>query len=117
MALSDLTIALPALFRNSGASCRKECTQIFEIWDETGREHGLTLPELQLRLRDYQGDVMVRYLNRLGLPSTLFLTIRQGCAYQRFKAGSPMLDWSLLAQAMHAAPLAGAAPAQGHALP
>ncbi|MFM4796920.1 hypothetical protein ACEUCS_11555 [Aeromonas caviae] len=53
---------------------------MFEIWDETGREHGLTLPELQLRLRDYQGDVMVRYLNRLGLPSTLFLTIRQGCA-------------------------------------
>ena len=62
---------------------------MFEIWDETGREHGLTLPELQLRLRDYQGDVMVRYLNRLGLPSTLFLTVRQGCAYQRFKAGSP----------------------------
>ena len=62
---------------------------MFEIWDETGREHGLTLPELQLRLRDYQGDVMVRYLNRLGLPSTLFLTIRQGCAYQRFKAAPP----------------------------
>ncbi|GJB18909.1 MULTISPECIES: hypothetical protein [Aeromonas] len=90
---------------------------MFEIWDETGREHGLTLPELQLRLQDYQGDVMVRYLNRLGLPSTLFLTIRQGCAYQRFKAGSPMLDWSWLAQAMHVAPLVGAEPAQGHALP
>ncbi|WP_429182711.1 hypothetical protein [Aeromonas rivipollensis] len=40
---------------------------MFEIWDERGREQGLTLPELQQRLRHYQGDVMVRYLNRLGL--------------------------------------------------
>lgn len=74
---------------------------MFEIWDETGRELGLTLPELQQRLRQYQGDVMVRYLNRLGLPSTLFLTVRQGCAYQRFKAGTPKLDWDWLAQAIH----------------
>ena len=78
---------------------------MFEIWDETGREHVLTLPELQLRLRDYQGDVMVRYLNRLGLPSTLFLTVAQGQAYQRFKAGTPPLDWEWLAQAMHGRPL------------
>ena len=54
---------------------------MFEIWDERGREQGLTLPELQQRLRHYQGDVMVRYLNRLGLPSTLFLTVAQGQAY------------------------------------
>lgn len=74
---------------------------MFEIWDERGREQGLTLPELQQRLRHYQGDVMVRYLNRLGLPSTLFLTVAQGQAYQRFKAGSPKLDWEWLAQAMH----------------
>ena len=31
---------------------------------------------------------MVRYLNRLGLSTTLFLTIHQGQAYQRFKAGT-----------------------------
>ncbi|WP_342058787.1 hypothetical protein [Aeromonas sp. OTU364] len=74
---------------------------MFEIWDERGREQGLTLPELQQRLHNYQGDVMVRYLNRLGLPSTLFLTVAQGQAYQRFKAGSPKLDWEWLAQAMH----------------
>lgn len=77
---------------------------MFEIWDERGREQGLTLPELQQRLRHYQGDVMVRYLNRLGLPSTLFLTVAQGQAYQRFKAGSPKLDWEWLAQAMHVVP-------------
>ncbi|MNS07964.1 hypothetical protein D3C72_394200 [compost metagenome] len=46
----------------------------------------------------------MRYLNRLGLPSTLFLTVAQGQAYQRFKAGSPKLDWEWLAQAMHAVP-------------
>ncbi|MNF34766.1 hypothetical protein D3C84_156180 [compost metagenome] len=46
----------------------------------------------------------MRYLNRLGLPSTLFLTVAQGQAYQRFKAGSPKLDWEWLAQAMHAIP-------------
>ncbi|MGE6107028.1 hypothetical protein [Aeromonas sobria] len=77
---------------------------MFEIWDERGREQGLTLPELQQRLRHYQGDVMVRYLNRLGLPSTLFLTVAQGQAYQRFKADTPRLDWSWLAQAMTPAP-------------
>ena len=44
---------------------------------------------------------MVRYLNRLGLSTTLFLTIHQGQAYQRFKAGTPPLDWEWLAQAMH----------------
>lgn len=77
---------------------------MFEIWDERGREHGLTLPQLQQRLGDYQGDVMVRYLNRLGLPSTLFLTIHQGQVYQRFKADTPRLDWSWLAQAMHPGP-------------
>ncbi|MCE9958602.1 hypothetical protein [Aeromonas rivipollensis] len=78
---------------------------MFEIWDERGREQGLTLPELQQRLRHYQGDVMVRYLNRLGLPSTLFLTVVQGQAYQRFKAGSPKLDWEWLAQAIHGSSL------------
>lgn len=92
---------------------------MFEIWDETGRELGLTLPELQQRLRQYQGDVMVRYFNRLGLPSTLFLTVRQGYAYQRFKAGSPQLDWDWLAQAIQmahtpkvSAPPLGKAPLQ-----
>ena len=90
---------------------------MFAIWDETGQEQGLTLPELQQRLRDYRGHVMVRYLNRLGLPSTLFLTIHQGQAYQRFKAGTPPLDWEWLAQAMDSTLLhkAGSRP-QAHAL-
>ena len=78
---------------------------MFAIWDETGQEQGLSLPQLQQRLHHYQGDVMVRYLNRLGLPTTLFLTIHQGQAYQRFKAGTPPLDWEWLAQAMHGKPL------------
>ena len=45
---------------------------MFEIWDETGQASGLTLPQLQQRLVSYQGDVMVRYTNRIGLPTTLF---------------------------------------------
>ncbi|MFM4996903.1 hypothetical protein ACB274_11200 [Aeromonas sanarellii] len=78
---------------------------MFAIWDQTGQEQGLSLPQLQQRLHNYQGDVMVRYLNRLGLSTTLFLTIHQGQAYQRFKAGTPPLDWEWLAQAMHGTPL------------
>lgn len=78
---------------------------MFEIWDETGKEYGLTLSELQLRLCTYRGEVMVRYLNRLGLPATLFLTVQQGRAYQRFKAGTPPLDWDWLAQSIHAVPV------------
>ncbi|RAI99965.1 hypothetical protein [Aeromonas salmonicida] len=74
---------------------------MFEIWDETGQARGLTLPQLQQRLVSYQGDVMVRYTNRIGLPTTLFLTIAKGQAYQRFKADTPLLDWSWLAQAVH----------------
>ena len=62
---------------------------MFEIWDETGQASGLTLPQLQQRLVSYQGDVMVRYINRIGLPTTLFLTIAKGQAYQRFKADTP----------------------------
>lgn len=74
---------------------------MFAIWDETGQEHGLTLLQLQQRLGTYQGEVMVRYLNRLGLSTTLFLTVQQGRAYQRFKAGNPPLDWGWLSQAIH----------------
>ncbi|WP_349921247.1 hypothetical protein [Aeromonas veronii] len=74
---------------------------MFAIWDETGQEHGLNLLQLQQRLSTYQGEVMVRYRNRLGLPATLFLTVRQGQAYQRFKAGNPPLDWHWLGQAIH----------------
>lgn len=78
---------------------------MFAIWDETGQEHGLSLLQLQQRLSTYQGEVMVRYLNRLGLPATLFLTVRQGQAYQRFKAGNPPLDWEWLGQAIHMVPV------------
>ena len=90
---------------------------MFEIWDETGKEHGLTLPELQQRLCTYRGEVMVRYLNRLGLPATLFLTVREGLAYQRFKAGTPPLDWAWLDQAIQHVPLLdGRLPQSHHAL-
>ncbi|MCX7132457.1 hypothetical protein [Aeromonas sp.] len=75
---------------------------MFEIWDETGQASGLTLPQLRQRLASYRGEVMVRYTNRIGLPTTLFLTIDQGLAYQRFKAHKPLLDWAWLAQAVHA---------------
>ncbi|MGN5222443.1 hypothetical protein [Aeromonas veronii] len=73
---------------------------MFEVWDEHGHATGLTLQALKVRIsNDYQGDLMVRYSNKLGLPTTLFLTIHQGVAYQRFKAGSPKLDWEWLASA------------------
>ena len=90
---------------------------MFAIWDETGQEQGLSLPQLQQRLRNYQGDVMVRYLNRLGLSTTLFLTVREGRAYQRFKAGTPPLDWAWLDQAIGHVPLLdGCLPQSHHAL-
>ncbi|MGY3894247.1 hypothetical protein [Aeromonas enterica] len=73
---------------------------MFEIWDETGQASSLTLPQLRLRLAGYRGEVMVRYTNRIGLPTTLFLTVDQGLAYQRFKEDTPLLDWSWLAQAV-----------------
>ena len=62
---------------------------MFEIWDEKGQATGLSLPQLQQRLSSYRGEVMVRYTNRIGLPTTLFLTVDQGLAYQRFKADTP----------------------------
>ncbi|MBV7415940.1 MULTISPECIES: hypothetical protein [Aeromonas] len=90
---------------------------MFAIWDETGQEQGLSLPQLQQRLHNYQGDVMVRYLNRLGLSTTLFLTVREGRAYQRFKAGTPPLDWAWLDQAIGHVPLLdGRLPQSHHAL-
>ncbi|MGL6551252.1 hypothetical protein ACSZN3_20565 [Aeromonas hydrophila] len=73
---------------------------MFEIWDEEGQATGLSLPQLQQRLSRYRGEVMVRYLNRIGLPTTLFLIVDQGLAYQRFKADTPLLDWVWLAQAV-----------------
>jgi hypothetical protein len=78
---------------------------MFEIWDEAGQASDLTLPQLQQRLTSYRGEVMVRYTNRIGLPTTLFLTVDQGLAYQRFKADRPLLDWAWLAQAVHATDL------------
>ncbi|MBL0609278.1 hypothetical protein JD508_03165 [Aeromonas jandaei] len=72
---------------------------MFEIWDEHGHATGLTLQALKKRIEGYQGDLMVRYSNKLGLPTTLFVTVKQGIPYQRFKAGSPRLDWEWLAGA------------------
>ncbi|MEL3920533.1 hypothetical protein [Aeromonas enteropelogenes] len=72
---------------------------MFEVWDQDGHANGLTLQALKLRVSRYQGDLMVRYSNKLGLPTTLFLTVHQGVAYQRFKAGSPTLNWEWLAKA------------------
>ncbi|MGL6575678.1 hypothetical protein ACSZOD_22140 [Aeromonas hydrophila] len=80
---------------------------MFEIWDENGQATGLSLPQLQQRLSSYRGEVMVRYINRIGLPTTLFLTIDQGLAYQRFKADTPLLDWAWLAQAVQPVPSSG----------
>ncbi|WP_323954452.1 hypothetical protein [Aeromonas hydrophila] len=80
---------------------------MFEIWDEKGQATGLSLPQLQQRLSSYRGEVMVRYTNRIGLPTTLFLTIDQGLAYQRFKADTPLLDWAWLAQAVRPVPSSG----------
>ncbi|MFB2925022.1 hypothetical protein [Aeromonas hydrophila] len=77
---------------------------MFEIWDEEGQATGLSLPQLQQRLSSYHGEVMVRYINRIGLPTTLFLTVNQGLAYQRFKADTPLLDWVWLAQAVQPSP-------------
>ncbi|UXB13213.1 hypothetical protein GP476_17850 [Aeromonas dhakensis] len=73
---------------------------MFEIWDEAGQAKGLNLQQLQQRLTGYRGEVMVRYINRIGLPTTLFLTVDKGLAYQRFKADTPLLDWDWLAQAI-----------------
>lgn len=71
---------------------------MFEVWDEYGHATGLTLQALKIRVsNDYQGELMVRYSNKLGLPTTLFLTVHKGVAYQRFKAGLPKLDWEWLA--------------------
>ena len=73
---------------------------MFEVWDQNGHATGLTLQALRIRVGRYQDEeLMVRYSNKLGLPTTLFLTVRQGVAYQRFKAGSPKLNWNWLAQA------------------
>lgn len=62
---------------------------MFEIWDEAGQAKGLNLQQLQQRLTSYRGEVMVRYINRIGLPTTLFLTVDKGLAYQRFKTDTP----------------------------
>ena len=49
----------------------------------------------------------INLLNRIGLPTTLFLTVDQGLAYQRFKADTPLLDWAWLAQAVQPAHSSG----------
>ncbi len=78
---------------------------MFEIWDEKGQATGLSLPQLQQRLSSYRGEVMVRYTNRIGLPTTLFLTIDQGLAYQRFKADTPPARLDLAGTGHTARPL------------
>ncbi|UBO75038.1 hypothetical protein [Aeromonas rivuli] len=74
---------------------------MLEVWDEQGYHSGLSLEQLQIHISRYSGELMVRYRNRIGLSSTLFLTVRDGQPLQRFKQNSPPLDWHWLSQALH----------------
>jgi hypothetical protein len=74
---------------------------MLEVWDEQGYHSGLSLAQLQLHISRYNGELMVRYRNRIGLSSTLFLTVHDGQPLQRFKQGCPPLDWHWLSQALH----------------
>ncbi|MGK4473946.1 hypothetical protein [Aeromonas molluscorum] len=74
---------------------------MLEVWDEQGYHSGLSLAQLQIHISRYNGELMVRYRNRIGLSSTLFLTVYDGLPLQRFKQGCPPLDWHWLSQALH----------------
>ncbi|RQM61673.1 hypothetical protein EHZ64_15100 [Aeromonas enteropelogenes] len=54
------------------------------------------LPTLIHLLHTLHGDVMVCYVCRAYTPCTLFLTIKDGVPYQKFKEGTPPLDWQWL---------------------
>ncbi|MFM5236635.1 hypothetical protein [Aeromonas hydrophila] len=72
----------------------------FGVWHEGGHHTIQGLPILKHLLRSLHGDVMVRYVCRADTPCTLFLTIKDGVPYQKFKEGTPPLDWQWLEQSI-----------------
>ncbi len=68
----------------------------FGVWHEGGHHTIQGLPILKHLLHSLHGDVMVRYVCRADTPCTLFLTIKDGVPYQKFKEGTPPLDWQWL---------------------
>ncbi|MFQ1965426.1 hypothetical protein ACK36M_07895 [Aeromonas veronii] len=72
----------------------------FGVWHEGGQHTIQGLPILKHLLRTLHGDVMVRYVCRADTPCTLFLTIKDGVPYQKFKEGTPPLDWQWLEQSI-----------------
>jgi hypothetical protein len=68
----------------------------FSIWHEGGQHTIYGLPILKHLLRSLNGEVMVRYVCRADTPCTLFLTIKNGVPYQKFKEDTPPLDWQWL---------------------
>jgi hypothetical protein len=65
----------------------------FGVWYENGHQTIHGLPCLKHLLQSLHGEVMVRYISRADMPCTLFLTIKEGVPYQKFKEGCPQLDW------------------------
>ncbi len=68
----------------------------FGVWHEGGHQTVHGLPILKHLLQSLQGEVMVRYICRTDNPCTLFLTVKEGVPYQKFKEGNPPLDWQWL---------------------
>lgn len=68
----------------------------FGVWHEGGHHTIQGLPILKHLLYSFHGDVMVRYVCRADTPCTLFLTIKDGVPHQKFKEGTPPLDWQWL---------------------
>ncbi|MDO2949326.1 hypothetical protein [Aeromonas simiae] len=73
----------------------------FEIWSQRGQSWVYDVVALRRQVLALEGEVMVRYVNRLGAPCSLFLVIEGQTARQRFKPGMPPLDWEWLRQALH----------------
>ena len=69
----------------------------FGVWHEGGHQ---TIYGLPILLQSLQGEVMVRYICRADTLCTLFLTVKDGLPYQKFKQGNPPLDWQWLENAI-----------------
>lgn len=66
---------------------------IFHIMHEKGQGYAHSITQLRSHLSQIDGHVMIRYTNLLGQPSTLFLTVEQGVAFQRFRIERTEFDW------------------------
>ncbi|ENY71884.1 hypothetical protein [Aeromonas diversa] len=73
----------------------------FEVFNQDGQCWAHDLNALRNQVMGREGEVMVRYINRLGQSCTLFLMVQSGRVFQRFKHGQPELDWHWLARSMH----------------